>query len=153
MDKPPLQFETTQVKLEENGFRLDLTLIDTPGFGAFVDNSKALDPILSLIDNEFKKTFESELSIDQRFNDDNCIHACLYFIAPTGHGLKEIDKQFMKKLNTKVNIIPVIAKSDAFLPQELSMFKQNVRDNTNLCFFPKLLKVSGYVLSLKFLAY
>ena len=36
------------------------------------------------------------------------VHACLYFIAPNGHKLKELDIEFMKRLCNKVNIIPVI---------------------------------------------
>ena len=43
---------------------------------------------------------------------DTRIHACLYFITPNGHGLKSLDLVCMKKLDSKVNIIPVIAKAD-----------------------------------------
>ena len=38
------------------------------------------------------------------------VHACLYFIAPSGHRLREMDLEFMRRLCTKVNIIPVIGK-------------------------------------------
>ena len=43
---------------------------------------------------------------------DTRIHSCLYFITPNGHGLKSLDLVCMKKLDSKVNIIPVIAKAD-----------------------------------------
>jgi septin 7 len=38
------------------------------------------------------------------------VHACLYFIAPTGHGLKALDVEFMRRLCGKVNIVPVIGE-------------------------------------------
>ena len=30
------------------------------------------------------------------------VHACLYFIAPSGHGLKPLDVEFMQRLHDKV---------------------------------------------------
>ena len=51
----------------------------------------------------------------------------LYFITPTGHGLREIDIQCMKRLSKYVNIIPVIGKADSFTLTELQHFKQQIR--------------------------
>ena len=47
-----------------------------------------------------------------------------YFII-SGHGLKSIDLVCMKKLDTKVNIIPIIAKADTISKTELQKFKVN----------------------------
>ena len=55
------------------------------------------------------------------------MHACLYFIAPTGHGLKPLDVEVMKKIHKKVNIIPVIGKADSCTMKEVNMFKTKVR--------------------------
>ena len=33
---------------------------------------------------------------------DTLVHACLYFIAPTGHGLKPLDIDFMRRIHNKV---------------------------------------------------
>jgi len=121
-----LKMESNVFRLEENGVKIDLTIIDTPGFGASVDNSQALKPILDYIHEGYKKVLESELSLNVENADEMHVDACLYFIAPTGHGLKDLDIQFMKRLSEQVNIIPVIAKSDAFLPEELGLFKQNI---------------------------
>lgn len=41
----------------------------------------------------------------------------------SGHGLKSIDLVCMKKLDTKVNIIPIIAKADTISKTELQKFK------------------------------
>ena len=54
------------------------------------------------------------------------MHACLYFITPNGHGLKSIDLVCMKKLDTKVNIIPIIAKADTINKTELTKFKTKI---------------------------
>lgn len=41
--------------------------------------------------------------------------------------LKDIDIDFMQRLCTKVNVIPVVAKVDTLTPEELSTFKKAVR--------------------------
>ena len=58
---------------------------------------------------------------------DSRVHACLYFIAPTGHGLKPLDVEVMKKIHKKVNIIPVIGKADSCTMKEVNMFKTKVK--------------------------
>ena len=35
---------------------------------------------------------------------DTLVHACLYFIAPTGHGLKPLDIDFMRRIHNKAII-------------------------------------------------
>lgn len=57
---------------------------------------------------------------------DNRIHACVFFIQPTGHSLKPLDIEVMKRLHTKVNLIPVIAKSDTLTDEEITAFKHRV---------------------------
>lgn len=64
---------------------------------------------------------------------DNRVHTCLYFIAPSGHGLKTLDVEFMQRLCDKVNIIPVIAKADTMTPEEVQLFKKQVKKKQNLC--------------------
>jgi cell division control protein 12 len=55
------------------------------------------------------------------------VHACLYFIRPTGHGLKPLDIEIMKRLGTRVNLIPIVAKADTLTPADLAKFKETVR--------------------------
>lgn len=57
---------------------------------------------------------------------DSRVHVCLYFIAPSGHGLKPLDVEFMQRLHDKVNIIPVIAKADTLTPEEIQQFKKQI---------------------------
>jgi len=58
---------------------------------------------------------------------DTRIHCCLYFIAPTGHSLKQIDIVVMKKLSEVVNVVPIIAKADSLTLEERELFKQRIR--------------------------
>lgn len=57
---------------------------------------------------------------------DGRIHCCLYFIAPSGHGLKPLDVEFMQRLHDRVNIVPVLAKADTMTPEECQSFKKQV---------------------------
>lgn len=47
-------------------------------------------------------------------------------IAPSGHGLKPLDVELMKRLHDKVNLIPLIAKADTMTPEECIHFKKQV---------------------------
>lgn len=40
--------------------------------------------------------------------------------------LKPIDIEFMRRLHTKVNLIPVIAKADTLTEEEVMLFKRRV---------------------------
>lgn len=40
--------------------------------------------------------------------------------------LSPLDVECMKRLGTRVNLIPVIAKADTLTPADLAKFKQNV---------------------------
>ena len=51
----------------------------------------------------------------------------LYFIAPTGHALSPLDIIVLKKISKIANVIPVIAKSDSLMPDELAAFKQRIK--------------------------
>lgn len=63
------------------------------------------------------------------------VHTCLYFIAPSGHGLKPLDVEFMRRLHDKVNIIPVIAKADTLTPDECQHLKKQVMVITKMLKF------------------
>uniref|UniRef100_A0A668TBX0 Septin n=1 Tax=Oreochromis aureus TaxID=47969 RepID=A0A668TBX0_OREAU len=106
--------------LQESNVRLKLTIVDTVGFG-----QSLYKPIVDYIDTQFENYLQEELKIKRSlFNyHDTRIHICLYFIAPTGHSLKSLDLVTMKKLDSKVNIIPIIAKADTISKSELHKFK------------------------------
>lgn len=43
------------------------------------------------------------------------------------YSLKPLDIEIMKRLGTRVNLIPVIAKADTLTQSDLTVFKQRVR--------------------------
>lgn len=121
-----LEVESHSILLEEAGVKLSLTVLDTPGFGDKLDNANCWYPISCYIEEQFDKFLEAETRVNRVRLADTRVHACLYFIAPSGHRLKELDIEFMRKLCGKVNIIPVIGKSDSLTKEELGDFKQRV---------------------------
>jgi len=125
-DDQTLQVETHHTVLEENGVKLALTVVDTPGFGDAVDNTDCWQPIIDYVEKQFEDYLQGETKIERVEVPDTRVHACLYFIAPTGHGLKPLDIQFMKRIHEKVNIIPVIGKADACTHREVDLFKAKI---------------------------
>lgn len=63
--------------------------------------------IVEFIDAQFEAYLQEELKIKRTLHSyhDTRIHACLYFIAPTGHSLKSLDLVTMKKLDSKVSVM------------------------------------------------
>ncbi|XP_078509219.1 septin-8 isoform X4 [Lissotriton helveticus] len=111
--------------LQESSVNLKLTIVDTVGFGDQINKDDSYRPVVDYIDTQFENYLQEELKIRRSlFNyHDSRIHVCLYFITPTGHSLKSLDLVTMKKLDSKVNIIPIIAKADTISKSELHKFK------------------------------
>lgn len=124
--KKTVAVETTRVMLKENGVNLLLTMVDTPGFGDAVDNSNCWVPIIEYIESKYEDYLNSEARVTRKQVPDQRVHCCLYFIQPSGHGLKSLDIEFMKRLCDKVNIIPVIAKADTLTSDECALFKKQI---------------------------
>jgi cell division control protein 12 len=82
-----------------------------------VNNRDSWMPIIEFLDDQQPRRVDK---IDLR------VHACLYFIRPTGHTLKPLDIEVMKRLSSRVNLIPVVAKADTLSPADLIRFKQRV---------------------------
>ncbi|KAI3661648.1 hypothetical protein MP638_002900, partial [Amoeboaphelidium occidentale] len=121
------EIELTKAVIEEKGFHVQLTIIDTPGFGDYVDNTDAWLPIVEFIDDQHEAFLRQENQPDRKNVKDLRVHACLYFIEPTGHSLRELDIEAMKHLSQRVNLIPVIAKADTLSATKLSAFKDRIR--------------------------
>uniref|UniRef100_A0A3B4XKS0 Septin n=1 Tax=Seriola lalandi dorsalis TaxID=1841481 RepID=A0A3B4XKS0_SERLL len=112
--------------VQEGGVHLLLTIVDTPGFGDAVDNSNCWQPVTDYIDSKFEDYLNAESRVNRRQMPDSRVQCCLYFIAPSGHGLKPLDIEFMKRLHEKVNVIPLIAKADTMTPEECQQFKKQI---------------------------
>ena len=61
-------------------------------------------PVVDYIDRQFETYRQEELKIKRSLHNyhDSRVHACLYFISPSGHSLKSLDLVTMKKLDSKV---------------------------------------------------
>ncbi|OBA20356.1 hypothetical protein METBIDRAFT_42966 [Metschnikowia bicuspidata var. bicuspidata NRRL YB-4993] len=131
-DEPGIALTETSVEiLDDVNVRLHLNIIDTPGFGDNLDNEMCY----AEIENYLKQQFDSVLAEETRVRRnprfvDTRVHVLLYFIAPTGHGLREMDIACMKRLARYVNVIPVLARADSFTEAELRHFKAQV--NTDI---------------------
>ncbi|KAJ3118367.1 hypothetical protein HDU96_002209 [Phlyctochytrium bullatum] len=126
-----VEVQTISADVEESGVKLKLTVIDTPGFGDFVNNEESWKPILENIESRYDAYLEQENRVNRKKVVDTRIHACLYFIAPTGHSLKPLDIEFMKRVHHRVNLIPVIAKSDTLTEDEIKAFKAKILEDIN----------------------
>ncbi|GJJ12415.1 Septin Spn2 [Clathrus columnatus] len=112
----------------ENGVRLKLNIVDTPGYGDQINNEGCWDPIIRYIKDQHSAYLRKELTaMRDRYIQDSRIHCCLFFINPTGHSLRPIDIIVLKKLSEVVNVVPIIAKSDSLTLEERENFKQKIR--------------------------
>ncbi|XP_069980521.1 septin-2 isoform X1 [Penaeus vannamei] len=125
---PSVKLKSHTYELQESNVRLKLTIVDTVGYGDQINKEDSFTAIVDYIDKQFDDYLQEELKIKRCLSayHDARIHACLYFICPTGHGLKSIDLVCMKKLDSKVNVIPIIAKADTISKAELTKFKQRI---------------------------
>ena len=57
--------------LVENGVKLSLTVIDTPGFGEAVDNTECWAPILEYVEDRFDAYLEAETRVERVDIRDN----------------------------------------------------------------------------------
>jgi len=124
-DLPAVKLKSHTYELQESNVRLKLTVVDTVGFGDQIDKTDSYKPVVDYIDHQFEAYLQEELKVKRMLHNyhDTRIHTCLYFIAPTGHSLKSLDLVTMKALDSKCNIIPVIAKADTITKNELHKFK------------------------------
>ncbi|KAG8747529.1 cell division control protein [Ceratobasidium sp. 414] len=130
-DEPVRQ--TTEIQaashvITENGVRLKLNIVDTPGYGDQINNEGCWDPIIKYIKDQHSAYLRKELTaMRDRYIQDTRIHCCLFFINPTGHSLRPIDIIVMKKLSEVVNVVPIIAKADSLTLAERDAFKERIR--------------------------
>nr|XP_020639661.1 septin-10 isoform X2 [Pogona vitticeps] len=126
--QPNVRLKAETYELQESNVRLKLTIVNTVGFGDQINKHDSYQPVVDYIDAQFEAYLQEELKIKRSLYNyhDTRIHVCLYFISPTGHSLKALDLLTMKILDSKVNIIPIIAKADGVSKPELQRFKSKI---------------------------
>jgi cell division control protein 12 len=117
------------IEIEEKGFNVKLTIIDTPGFGDYLNNQDCWVPVVEFLDDRYEQQIKTETQQKRNGADDMRVHACLYFIQPNGHTLTSLDIKAMKELGERVNLIPVIAKGDTMTKAAVKLFKDRVFNN------------------------
>lgn len=95
-----------------------------------MNNRDSWQPIIEFLDDQHESYMLQEQQPRRTEKIDLRVHACLYFIRPTGHTLKPLDIEVMKRLCTRVNLIPVVAKADTLSPVDLAKFKNRVCSTT-----------------------
>ncbi|XP_063791117.1 septin-12 isoform X2 [Pseudophryne corroboree] len=123
-----LELKAVSQVVEEKGMEMRLTVIDTPGFGDQINNQNCWEPIIKYIHEQYEKYLREEILVNRKRRiPDSRIHSCIYFIPPTGHWLRPLDLEFMKRLGRIVNVVPVIAKADTLTLEEREEFKKRIR--------------------------
>ncbi|TNN71001.1 Septin-9 [Liparis tanakae] len=124
-----IEIKSISHDIEEKGVRMKLTVIDTPGFGDQINNENCWKPIMKFINDQYEAYLQEEIHINRKKRiPDSRVHCCIYFIPPTGHCLRPLDVEFMRRLSKVVNIVPVIAKADTLTLEERDDFKQTIRE-------------------------
>ncbi|XP_062304347.1 septin 9b isoform X2 [Osmerus eperlanus] len=124
-----IEIKSISHDIEEKGVRMKLTVIDTPGFGDQINNENCWQPIMKFINDQYEQYLQEEVNINRKKRiPDSRVHCCIYFIPPTGHCLRPLDVEFMRRLSNVVNIVPVIAKADTLTLEERDSFKHTIRE-------------------------
>ncbi|XP_056143520.1 neuronal-specific septin-3 isoform X2 [Lampris incognitus] len=125
-----VKLESISHMIEEKGVKMKLTVIDTPGFGDQINNENCWEPIVKYVNEQYEKYLKEELHVNRKRRiPDTRVHCCVYFLPATGHRLRPIDVEFMKRLGTIVSIVPVIAKADTLTIEERQEFKQRIKQD------------------------
>ena len=128
--------------------KLRLTVVDTPGFGDLLEGDDSWKACVKYVDDQFAaffdvslaqkacptepsdlpvfRFFQGESGLNRKNIVDTRVHCCLYFVPPYGHGLRQIDLEFLRRLQYKVNLIPIIAKADCLTVSELKRLKERI---------------------------
>lgn len=112
---------------------MNVTFVDTPGFGISMDAMETIRPIVDYHLRQFQQTddiFARDAPIPTLVNFLNSgtgahthVDVCIFGIL---HRLKPVDIEFMRRLTPYVNIVPVIVKCDTLKPTELFQLKVSV---------------------------
>lgn len=124
----PMQVRSRKFALVEERFNLDLTVVDMPDFGNHIDNQNTWLPLVKYLEYQFRSYLVQEEQPNRESINDNRVHVCVYFLAPTNTDLNSLDIEAMKEISKRVSLIPIIARSDTLNKEELLNFKATVND-------------------------
>lgn len=134
--KKTVQLDASTVEIEERGVKLRLTVVDTPGFGDAINNNDSFGQIIRYIDEQFERYLTDESGLNRKNIVDNRVHCCFYFISPYGHGLKPLDievKRFIQ--STLLESIFLCLNLALFLKSELFRVKRGEKQKVPVDFY------------------
>ena len=120
----------TEDMFEDDIGHITLRIIEANGVNENLDSTQVIADLLRYIEGQFDEVLaeESRIKRNPRFLD-NRVHAMIYMIEPTGHGLRELDIAIMLAVGHVVNVIPVISKADSLTPTELMTNKRLIAED------------------------
>ncbi|OIR57778.1 MAG: CDC/Septin GTPase family protein [Amphiamblys sp. WSBS2006] len=123
------QTKTTEIyEFESGDGKTNIEIIDTAGFDEDTDIEQWIGGIVGFIEKRYQTVLDEEQRIKRNPNfEDYRVHVLLYFISPNSDGLDDADMLFFRRVGPLVNIIPIVAKADVFTPDELAVFKEQIR--------------------------
>ncbi|EEB06235.1 septin Spn1 [Schizosaccharomyces japonicus yFS275] len=123
---PCVNIEKRQTEVVENGVKLRLEVLNVQGFGDYINNGDCWQPVVKEIESRFDDYLDAEKRLPRSAIEDNRIHACIFFIQPTGHCLSQLELETLKTLSDKVNLIPIICKADLMTDEEVNVTKERI---------------------------
>ncbi|KAJ3050711.1 hypothetical protein HK097_008301 [Rhizophlyctis rosea] len=116
----------------------NLTFIDTPGYGTSIDAYTIMKPTIDHITQQFQQTsscFSQSINPTQltKFLSTGAgahthVDICLYGIL---HRVTPVDVEYMKRISTITNLVPVLLKCDTLSAQEIYRLKTDLLDATS----------------------
>ncbi|KAJ1568379.1 hypothetical protein HK405_002564 [Cladochytrium tenue] len=120
--------------------RLNLTFVDTPGYGSALDAVAIIGPVGEYCLKQFAKSeraFSREITRNQIIRFMNAgtgahshVDVCIYGIL---HRLTPVDLEYMRRLSRFVTVVPVLLKCDTMYHSEVCRLKVEVLEALAAC--------------------
>tara|TARA_B110001452_G_scaffold89877_1_gene73800 strand:+ start:18 stop:1169 length:1152 start_codon:yes stop_codon:yes gene_type:complete len=125
---PTTKVTEKTLKFDLDGVPFSARLIDSPGYSDSLDYNRGFKLVTDHIDKTLRRTLKNERRARRADRAERDAHRAvdvvLYFFSP--HRCKVADMAFLKRLQGRVSIVPVLAKADTMTPEELSDFRREV---------------------------
>ena len=153
-----VEFIDHESVVNEAGVGLRLKVTEVLGFGELSFSSSArtqkdkIQKILKNVEEKHRQYFDSENYAKRAqkgqssHSKDHLYHAAILFIQPQRNlQVSPYDIALLQALQSRVNVIPVIAKADCYIGEELNRIKSTLKKGFNdskILLFPNITDVS-----------
>lgn len=152
-----VEFVEHESVAEEAGMSLRLKVTEVLGygelsFGGAMGQRKKIQKIVKNVEEKHRQYFDGENYAKRPQKNqksqlkDQLYHAAIVFIQPQRNlAISANDIALLQVLQSRVNIIPVIAKADTYISEELCQIKANLKkafNNSKILLFPNITDVS-----------